>query len=267
MNLSNRKKITSVICSTLLLLILSFWINTSYKNSQKKVDDYIEGSIAMSRIQEADFGLEYMDWYSAIHGNYQENTYHNDNLGFSIYIPNGYSALSEDELQNYIDTYNLNRWAYGHYIGIREADIPVDDSLLRLDDQYYDLMCINGNNQIISVVFLYDSLTQNISENLINMIISESQKEFTNNPQLETAIHDEPVISELNGQEVYLVHWTITRADGSIYNRTEIIDFVAPILRVVAIDYDDPFSFEEISSGISYYEPEPSNINETIKTQ
>ena len=220
----------------------------------------------MSRIQEADFGLAYMDTFSDIHGRIEGNYYSNTNLGFSLVIPDGYTALSEDNLQNYIDSYELNRWAYGNNIGIREADLQIDDSLLRVENQYYDLLCINEDGQIISVVFLYDSLSLNISDHIINLTINESQKEFSNNPQIECATHDDPFSSELNGHEVYLVNWTITKTDGSIYYRTEIIDFVTPILRVIAIDYDDSSSFEDISSSISYFEPETTTTEETSST-
>ncbi len=263
----NKKVLKIVIAFSLTAISLGLIYTNylSYRRDRKIYEDYSHKSSEASSV--IDNILERTSPFerdSDIHGSVNGNLYYNIVLQFSFTIPDNWTVWQIDEMNSYCESLNSYK---RHVI---DPDNPV---LPMLNDEYYDLICTDDENHIISILFVYcdnPNSTDNVDiyDYTINEITEESQKEFDNDPTVISATHDPAIFCFIDDQQVYQVNWTIQNSDGSVTYRTEIIDYANPCIRVIAIEYDDPSDFDEISSGISYYggNEEPNTLN-TTQTQ
>lgn len=242
------------------LLFLSGITQNLRKRNQASVDDYIQRSEAMAHFSESEFGTKYIRCVSDVQGEITSNGYNNPVLSFSVSIPDSWVILSEEEMLDYMQSIDSNRWtfeSFTNHINDKENNnywYASNDGEVYLSSvsQYYDFISRNDDNQYISVLFLYDPNYHELNDYLITSFIWSAEHEVDNNRNIAEASHDSALPSEINGNSVYLVNWTITRSDGSVYYRTDIIDYVDTFVRVISIDYDEQSEFDEFVSGISY---------------
>lgn len=248
---------------TVFLLLLSGFINSSRQRGKNIVEDYNQRQEAREHLVEADYGRNLSRKITDVQGETQDNLYNNTALSFNVSVPENWHILSEEEMQEYIRTTDSNRWTFESYTEfLNERD--TDDEEHYWDEfnegavylfngyQYYDMICTNDEQLIFSIFFLYENVYFELNDILINNIINESQNELDNNPDITAAIHDSPVASEINGNSVSLINWTITRSDGSVYYRTEIIDYCDSFVRVISVDYNEPSELDDFTSRIAY---------------
>lgn len=261
MNEKSKKTAISLTLTT-ISLILIFFNNQSYKREKEFKDNYARSLAEAS--DRYDNLINGLDHDTDIHGNISDNIYDNSVVQLSFRIPDNWNVWQIDEMNEYCDSLDSYR---------RHVIDPNKRDWLMGGDEYYDLICTDDENHLISIIFVseinYNSTScVEIEDYIINEIVEESQREFDNNPNVTSAIHNPAIFGFVDNQQVYLIEWTIENSDGTIKYRTEIIDYANPCIRVIAIEYDDPSEFDEIASGISYYggNEEPNTLN-TIQTQ
>ena len=259
----NKKELAKTIIPisiALVSLVLILFNYASYKRENERIEKYYQESSAASIVMDNILnGVDPFERANDLHGIVDGNTYDNNVIHISFKIPDGWNTLSTSEMQNYCESLNSYK---------RQVIDPNKPELVTMGDQYYDLICTDGEDHIISIIYVYydnpnSTDCTDIVDYTLEEITVESQAEFDTDPNVTSATHDTPTFGFIDDQQVYLVNWTIHNSDDSISYRTEIIDYSNPCIRVIAIEYDDPSEFDAISSGISYYggNEEPNTQN------
>ena len=197
-------------------------------------------------MQNGEHGLDSdMPWFTDIHGYVDNGFYSNEKLQFSVEVPDNWHVLTLDEMMEYGDSEETRR-------EILNID---DDPRLWAHHEVYDFMCADDSGHRISVLLIFDGYQQRdpLTNYYRNEIIRDSRTELELDPTATRVTHDDASLNEINGQQVYVVNWTIYHEDGSETYRTEIIDYYSPAARIIAIEYNSPEELDDLVTRISYW--------------
>ncbi len=245
-----KKEIKSIVAVSLSLLISCVSTGCVPQTRPTSYNPSEYSSVAseiMDSMQNGAHGLDSdLPFYSDINGYVDNGIYCNENLMFSIDIPEDWSVFSLEEMEAYGVPESTQRLVYDierdHGIGSR--------------DEIYDFMCADSNGHRISVLLIYRSYnppSDFLESTYINHdILRISRIELEADPTATRVARDDATLTEINGQQVYVVNWTIYHEDGSETYRTEIIDFFPPCTRILAIEYNSPAELDNYLSLISY---------------
>lgn len=243
------EEIKSFIVISLTLLISCINVGCAPQSRPTQYDPTEYSSVASEILDSMQNGAHGLDsdlpWYTDICGYVNDGVYCNENLMFSIEIPEDWHVYSLEEMGEYGVPSSTARLVFD-----AEADHRIDPG-----DEVYDLICDDSEGHRISVLLNfwgynppYDVLTRTHLDN----IMRDSRTELEAYPTVSRVTRDDRSLTEVNGQPVYMITWTLHHEDGSETYRTEIIDFYPPCTRVIAIEYNSPEELDDYISLITY---------------
>ena len=244
-----KKEIKSIVAVSLSLLIscLSTGCVPQTRPTSYNPSEYSSvASEIIDSMQNGEHGLASdLPWFTDIHGYADNGIYSNEKLQFSVEVPDNWHVLTLDEMMEYGDSEETRR-------EILNID---DDPILWAHHEVYDFMCADDSGHRISVLLIWDGYQQRdpLSNYYRNEIIRDSRTELELDPTATRVTHDDASLNEINGQQVYVVNWTIYHEDGSETYRTEIIDYYSPAARIIAIEYNSPEELDDLVTRISYW--------------
>lgn len=244
-----KKEIKSIVAVSLSLLIscLSTGCVPQTRPTSYNPSEYSSvASEIIDSMQNGEHGLASdLPWFTDIHGYADNGIYSNEKLQFSVEVPDNWHVLTLDEMMEYGDSEETSR-----------EILNIDDNpRLWAHHEVYDFMCADDSGHRISVLLIWDGYQQRdpLSNYYRNEIIRDSRTELELDPTATRVTHDDASLNEINGQQVYVVNWTIYHEDGSETYRTEIIDYYSPAARIVAIEYNSPEELDDLVTRISYW--------------
>ncbi len=245
----------TVATALVALLLANGCVSTKAQDESIRQSEFEEAaSEYLEYVQDGDHGIfSFEPFTSDFLGSYSDGLYTNDNMGFSVVIPEGFEPLSIEEIQSYLDACGCN-------IDVCDPD----NDMLEIDPgaccdyrfenadgdaiTFYYIETVGGSDD--SLFFQYD----------VSLNVSRRTGQLENFYPEATITANTPVLIEFGNQWFYMLTFEIASDDSVTYlaeledflDNSQIDSFYSSVNRIISIEYSDPQDLENIMQGITF---------------